>query len=280
MTHGCSMIKIKDVQCRSLLNRSGIPGIDYGINPYTGCAHKCQYCYAVFMKKFTKHSEPWGDFVDVKVNAPGVLEKQLRRLKISSAINFGTVCDAYQPIESKYRITRSCLEILQPYKHSVSVLTKSPLVTRDLDILQRLHESEVGFTITTIDRDIKRVFEPRTMPVQKVFTAIKTLADHGINTWVFVAPILPGITDSAASIRTLIKSSQNAEARYIMFDVLNPYPKVWQNITRLAAKHFPDAKKGMLSYKRDPAPYRNRLGNLIRKISLDFLIPRKITFGC
>ena len=217
---------IDTVQCRSILTRSKIPGIDFGINPYIGCAHKCQYCYAVFMKKFTGHTEPWGDFVDVKTNAPEVLRLQLQRLKKRASINFGTVCDAYQPIESQYKITRRCLEALIPYRHEVSVLTKSDLIVRDIDILKKLHDIEIGFTITTADNTIKHIFEPRTPPAARIFKAIRLLARERLSTWVFVAPVLPGLTDHPAAITLLIRSVQDAGAQYIMFYTLNPYPKV------------------------------------------------------
>jgi DNA repair photolyase len=273
-------MNIRMVKCRSVLNRSGIPGIDYGINPYIGCAHKCQYCYAVFMKKFSGHTEAWGDFVDIKENAPDILAAQLRRLKKRSSINFGTVCDAYQPAEIYHKITRRCLQLLIPYRHSVSILTKSPLVTRDLDIFKQLHEIEIGFTIITLDPLIKRVFEPHTAQAVRVLDAVRKLSQEGIDTWIFVAPVLPGITDRPQQLIALIRSAQKAGARYILFDTLNPYPKVWRNVNRLASRHFPEAKRNLRHYQIDPATYKNRLGTLIARIGLDHLIPCRTTFGC
>jgi len=274
------MINIGMVKCRSILNRSKIPGIDYGINPYIGCTHKCQYCYAVFMKKFSGHTEPWGDFVDVKKNAPEVLISQLQRLGKKSSINFGTVCDAYQPVESQYKLTRRCLQALVPYRHTVSVLTKSHLVVRDLDILREMHDVAVGFTITTIDNSIKRIFEPRTPPVSRVLKAIHVLSEQNIPTWVFVAPVLPGLTDHPGKISHLIRSAQDAGARYIMFDTLNPYPKVWRNVKRLVSQHFPAAQERMKQYAEDPEIQKNQLKNSITRAALDNLIPCKIAFGC
>lgn len=271
---------IATIQCRSILNKSKIPGIDFGINPYTGCAHKCQYCYAVFMKKFSGHSEPWGDFVDIKENAAEVLTEQLKGLKKKSSISFGTVCDAYQPIEEKCTLTRRCLKALLPYRHAVSILTKSPLAVRDLDILKQFHDIEVGFTITTLDSRIKEVFEPGTSQVNKVLEAMRVLSKNKIPTWVFVAPVLPGLTDQREQIVELIRSAQYAGARYIMFDTLNPYPKVWRNVMRLVSRHFPYAKPRLGEYAIDPVSQKRQLNSTITRAALDYLIPCKIAFGC
>lgn len=268
------------IECRSILNKSGIPGIDYAINPYIGCTHKCQYCYAVFMKRFSGHAEPWGDFVDIKTNAPAVLERQLTRLKRRSHINFGTVCDAYQPIERKYRITRKCLSKLIPYNHSVSILTKSPLVTRDIDLLKQIKDIEVGFTITTLDPKVRRVFEPGTAPPDQRFRAIEMLNRHGIHTWVFVAPVLPYFTDSERTITSIIRRTRDAGARHIMFDTLNPYPKVWKNVKRLVKKYFPEAIEQFREFKDDSDHYQNRLRRKITDIGFKNMLPCKFAFGC
>ncbi|MGB3479392.1 MAG: radical SAM protein [bacterium] len=268
------------IKCRSILNKSGIPGIDYAINPYVGCTHKCQYCYAVFMKRFSGHTEPWGDFVDIKTNAPAVLERQLTRLKRRSHINFGTVCDAYQPIERKYKITRKCLSKLIPYHHSVSILTKSPLVTRDIDLLKQIDDVEVGFTITTLDPMVRRVFEPGTSPPSQRFQAIEMLNRHGIRTWVFVAPVLPYFTDSQQSITQIIRKTRDAGARHIMFDTLNPYPKVWKNVKRLVKKYFPEAIEQFRDFQDDSDHYRNRLRRKITDIGFKNILPCKFAFGC
>lgn len=271
---------VNEVKCRSILNRSGIPGTDYGINPYIGCAHKCQYCYAVFMKKFTGHTEPWGDFVDAKVNAPEVLSRQLKRLKRSQEILFGTVCDAYQPLEKKLRITRKCLQALLPYDHSVSILTKSPLVTRDIDILTQLSSIEVGFTITTLTPKVLRVYEPGALPPTERFRAMKMLAKHGIRTWVFVAPVLPFLGDSKQSILQIVQKARKAGASYIMFDTLNPYPKVWHNVKQLARKHFPEALPHFHAYHDDTPRYAANLKRKISSIGFEHLMPARFAFGC
>lgn len=232
------------------------------------------------MKRFSGHTEPWGDFVDAKVNAPSVLEQQLIRLKKKSHISIGTVCDGYQPIEKKYKITRKCLSKLIPYHHSVSILTKSPLVLRDLDILKQIDDIEIGFTITTLDPKVRRVFEPGTSPPDKRFNAIEHLSRNRIRTWVFVAPVLPSFADSDSAITSIIRRTRNAGARHIMFDTLNPYPKVWKNVKRLVKKHFPEAAKQFLAFQNDKDHYENRLRRKITDIGFKNMLPCKFAFGC
>jgi len=274
------VIRVNEITCRSILNRSGIPGVDYGINPYVGCMHKCQYCYAVFMKKFTGHTEPWGDFVDVKMNAPLVLVRQLKRLKKKSDILFGTVCDAYQPLEKRYRITRQCLEKLIGHPHAVSILTKSPLVMEDLDLLKQLHDVEVGFTIVTLDDKVRRVFEPGTSPPEKRLHATSVLQQHNIRTWIFVAPVLPYFTDQASMLRKIMTRARNAGTRYILFDTLNPYPKVWHNVNRLVKKHFPKALSSFREYHDNRNRYSAGLMKKISAIALEERVSCKFAFGC
>jgi DNA repair photolyase len=269
---------VKEIECKSILNKSGIPGIDYGVNPYVGCAHKCQYCYAVFMKRFTKHTEPWGDFVDVKVNAPEILERQLKKLTQKSHVSFGTVCDAYQPLEVKYRITRKCLEKLKIYYHEVSILTKSDLVLRDLDLLKKIKNIKVGFTITSLESKIKTIFEPRSSPPQKRLKVLKTLSENKIPTWVFVAPTLPYFSDSEKMLRQIFESSQNAGAQYILFDTLNPYPKVWNNITKLIKKHFPKAIDHYNQYYDDITKHEKQLKKKIQRIARKYKIKHDFAF--
>lgn len=181
---------VKEVQAKSVLSRSGIERISYTINPYTGCSHGCRYCYATFMKKYTGHSEAWGDFVDAKVNAPELLEKQLSRAARGTII-LSSVTDPYQKLEAKYALTRACLDVLRDYDFPVEVLTKSPLVLRDADIMTDFREIEVGFTITTDDNRISRIFEPGAPSVGQRLEALRRLHEKGLRTFVFVGPVLP-----------------------------------------------------------------------------------------
>lgn len=269
---------IRTIRCRSILNKSGIPGIDFAINPYVGCSHKCQYCYAVFMKRFSGHTEPWGDFVDVKINAPEILARQVKRLTRKSAISFGTVCDAYQPLEKKYEITRQCLKALIPYKHEVSILTKSGLVVRDLDLLRQLKHCEVGFTVVSCNQKIKEIFEPGSPPVKKRYLAERKLADCNIPTWVFVAPVLPSLTDSEKDIQCLFRESKRAGAHYIMFDTLNPYPTVWHNMKRIVKEHFPERIEFLDYYYNNQEKYTRQLRRLITRTGRQYKLRTRFAF--
>jgi DNA repair photolyase len=180
---------VREIQAKSILSKSAIQ--DYALNAYIGCAHDCSYCYARFMKRFTGHGEPWGSFVDVKVNAPELLAREIARRK-KGRVWVSGVCDAYQPLERTYRVTRRCLEILVAHAWPVTVQTKSPLVLRDLDLLRGAADVEVGFTITTAHERIRRIFEPGAPPIPRRIEALGTLHAAGVATFVMVAPLLPG----------------------------------------------------------------------------------------
>jgi DNA repair photolyase len=180
---------IKEIQAKSILSKSQI--YDYALNAYVGCQHNCVYCYAKFMKRFTGHRESWGAFVDLKINAPELLAAEVKKKKIGRVWISG-VCDAYQPIEAKHMLTRRCLEILVDHGWPCTIQTKSPLVVRDIEILKRAVDCEVGFTITTADEKIRRIFEPGAPPITKRIEALSILHAEGIKTFVMVAPMLPG----------------------------------------------------------------------------------------
>jgi len=183
-------MKVKEIFAKSILTKTAISSFDYCINPYVGCGHGCRYCYASFMKRFTGHREPWGEFIDVKVNAPDLLRKQLKRAT-QGVIALSTVTDPYQPIEKKYQLTRKCLEALRDTQLSVNLLTRSPLCLRDVDLFKQLKEIEVGFSITTHDEGIKKIFEPRSPSIHARVKALRALRQEGIQTYAFIGPMLP-----------------------------------------------------------------------------------------
>lgn len=184
------MIKVRKVHAKSVLNRSKI--FDYCVNPFTGCQIGCVYCYArLFMKRYSGHREPWGKFVDVKVNAPEILKKQLKKAKVGT-IWISSVCDPYQPLEAKFEITRSCLKELVDKKFPVNIQTKSTLALRDLDLFQDIQTIEVGFTVTTDNEQIAGYFEPGANLINQRINALAKLHDAGIKTYAFIGPILPG----------------------------------------------------------------------------------------
>jgi DNA repair photolyase len=183
-------MKTREIFSRTILTRTGIPSFDYCINPYVGCGHGCRYCYASFMKRFSGHREPWGEFVDVKVNAPEVLRRQLKRAKPGSVL-LSSVTDPYQPLEKTYRLTRRCLEALLEHDFSVDVLTRSPLCLRDLDLIRQFKKIDVGFSLGTHDERVKALFEPRSPSLKSRAEALRALHRAGVGTYAFIGPMLP-----------------------------------------------------------------------------------------
>jgi len=195
---------IQEIQAKTILSDSKI--YPYVINPYTGCQHNCLYCYAHFMKRFSGHKEPWGDFVDVKVNAPELLRRDILHRKMGRVWVSG-VCDPYQPLEARYRLTRQCLEILAQNGWPVTIQTRSPLVLRDIDILLQGGSSfEAGFSVTTADDDVRRLFEPAAPPISERIRALDELHRAGIRTYAMIAPMLPGSENLAEQLAGKVDS--------------------------------------------------------------------------
>jgi len=134
--------------------------------------------------------EPWGEFVDVKVNAPNILRKQLKRAR-PGTVSLSTVTDPYQPLEKRYELTRRCLEALLDQQFSVNILTRSPLCLRDVDLFRKFERIEVGFSITTHDEEMKRLFEPHSPSIESRVKALQTLRQEKIGTYAFIGPMLP-----------------------------------------------------------------------------------------
>ncbi len=216
-------MRVQEISSKSILTKTGIGGYDFCINPYIGCAHGCKYCYASFMKRFTGHPEPWGEFVDVKINAPQVLSKQLKKPRKGSVL-IGTVTDPYQPLEKTYQITRECLKLLLERQMPVQILTRSPLCTRDIDLFREFHDIEVGMSIATDDEDIKQLFEPHSPSIASRIAALKKIHDVGVKTYVFLGPILPLDPEHIIDMITGLADS-------VLIDRLN-YPKKVVSIYR------------------------------------------------
>jgi len=188
-------MKISEIQTKSVLTKSNLPVGDYSVNPYVGCSHACRYCYASFMKRFTNHPEPWGEFLDVKY-WPEIRDAGKYRGK---ELFFGSVTDPYLPEEERYRRTRILLEQLQGSGIRLSIQTKSDLVLRDLDLIRTFPNARVGFSINTLDESFKDDMDSA-VSIERRIAAMKQLHDAGIRTTCFISPIFPGITDVQAII--------------------------------------------------------------------------------
>lgn len=232
--------KITEVECKNALVKSRIEGMDYALNPYTGCQHGCIYCYAEFMKKYTNHKEEWGEFVDVKINIVDRLRDQIKRTK-PGIIQLSTVTDAYQPLEETFQLTRGCLEILADFDFPISIQTKSNLVLRDIDVLKKIKDKDVGFTITCPDSEVERIFEPGASILEKRLEALKELQDNDIPTFVFVGPILPFFSDNIRSLQRLFRKLQTMGINKIYLDKMNYLKGKRKKIGSVLKKQFPHA---------------------------------------
>lgn len=201
-----------------------LPDADFVINPYTGCAHSCIYCYARFMKRFTGHEEKWGRFIDVKINAPDLIPKGAKKYE-GKSIFLSSVTDAYNPIEKKYELTRKIIEKLIPLNPDLSILTKSDLVLRDVGLLKQFKSCAVGLTITSLDDKVRKEIEPFASPVEKRIGALKKLKREGISAYVFIGPILPFITDW----KKIIEQTKNF-ADFFMFENLSVRGSIWRSM--------------------------------------------------
>lgn len=207
---------VKEKNAKSILSESKVS--DYTVNPYVGCEHGCTYCYARFMKRFTGHREAWGEFIDVKINAPSLLEHEIKKKRVGRVWISG-ICDPYQPIEQKYELTRKCLKILLEHSWPVTIQTKSPLILRDIDLLKNFEDVEVGFTITTADDMIRQIFEPKASTIEERIQALDKLHTECIQTFAMIAPLLP----KAEELPKLL----SGKADYVLIDRMNYHYADW-----------------------------------------------------
>lgn len=211
--------RIVEVPCKQALAPSLLAGYDWALNPYRGCAFDCLYCYAPDVVRVDRAS--WASTVFVKRAAPKVLAREVRR-RPRGVVGLSTVTDPYQPVERDLEVTRRCLEVLARAGWPVSVLTKGPLVTRDLDILARGAESEVGFSIATGDDRERRRWESRCPPVGARFDALARVADAGVRAYVFAGPLYP--ESSPEAVREIARRAAAAGAAEVMADSLHTRP--------------------------------------------------------
>jgi DNA repair photolyase len=228
---------IHEIQAKSILQKSGIPGADYVVNPYTGCTHGCVYCYARFMKRFTGHAEPWGTFLDAKINAPELLQKTLARRKtpLQGEVFLCSVTDPYLPAEKQYRLTRKILKALLEHQIQISLLTKSALVVRDIDLLQQFQQASIGVSMMTIDDVVARHFEPRASAPSKRLDALRKLNDAGIRTYAFISPYIPEIS----TIEEIVPALEGI-ADEIGVEAINTKANNWRGVECVLAAHYPD----------------------------------------
>lgn len=242
---------------KNILSVNDSPDIPFNtsVNPYRGCEHGCIYCYARPTHEFLGFSAGL-DFeskIMVKYDAPGKLRKQLASPGWEpQVIVMSGVTDPYQPIERKLEITRGCLEVLTEFRNPVGIITKNYLVTRDADLLEELagHQAaHVTLSITTLDRKLARIMEPRTSQPSRRLKAIEELASRGISVGVNVAPIIPGLTDHECV--SILEAAREAGATHAGYTLLRLPYGVKDLFKQWLQDHFPDRKEKVLNRIRD-----------------------------
>ena len=225
-------MEVRLVQCSTAASQSRLPGLDWAVNPYRGCGHGCAYCYAQDVTRFRPGS-PWGEVVEVKTNIAQKLKKELSR-RCTGVYGVGTVTDPYQPLEAEYELTRGCLSVLKRYGASASILTKSDLVLRDLELLVGWSGVEVGISVGTADAEICSVLEPGASAPRLRFDALRRLTEAGVATYLMAAPIIPSVSDSDAAVLRLVEAAEGSGVRRLIWDCWNPKPLARKRLTVVA----------------------------------------------
>jgi DNA repair photolyase len=210
-------VTYREVEVKSALNAvKGMP-FEWSLNPFLGCAHACFYCFSRAYHARYREKNVGSDFdrnVEVRVNIADLLRKELHR-KREGSLAIGTATDPYQPVEGKYQLTRGCLEALVDHPMPTSIITKGPLVVRDIDVLKRLDEKTdltVYFSVPCVDEEIVKRTDPGTAPPRQRLRALKMLRDAGLDAAVLCMPVLPGISDSEESLDAAARAASEAGA--------------------------------------------------------------------
>ena len=219
----------KEIDTKDLITKSNLPASDYVINPYVGCPHACKYCYARFMKRFTGHTEEWGDFIDIKRCAKPINVKKLYH----KSVFLSSVTDCYNPFEAKYQITRDVLKQLTQADCQITISTKSDLILRDIDILKELKNLIVAVSVNTLDNGFQSDMDHAGSITRRI-AALKELRKQGIYTVLFLSPIFPYITD----FKKIIEATAEFVCEY-WFENLNLRGNYKQEILQYIAEKYP-----------------------------------------
>jgi DNA repair photolyase len=273
--------KINEIQAKTILTKSGLPGADWVINPYNGCLYSCMYCYAAQIARWKHPDEEWGTYLDIKVNAPEILAKELTKLeKKHGSKNFGTiffssVTDPYVGMEPKYKLTNKCLQELADFEYAgnISIQTKSPLVLEDISILKKLQDVSVGFTITSLNDTISQFLEVKAPPIQHRLDALKKLNKEGISTYAFIGPILPHFLHNKQILTTLLDKLEQLGVEEVWFEHINLTGGIKKRLYDYLEKENPNLIP--LFDSANTHEYRETLGKLIS----EEMSERNLRFG-
>ena len=241
-------MKIEEKLCKTILVPSKLPDADYVVNPYTGCSFACAYCYASFMGRFVGQPiEAWGSYLSVKTNAVEVFQKDLDRLpeaRRNSTILLSSVTDAWQGPEKKYRLTQGIMQALvhAKYQGVVSMLTKSPLVTRDIPIIADLKNKEVGVTVTTTDDALGKFLEMQAPNASDRLKTLETLNRAGIPTYAFIGPLLPHYRYRTDQLEEIFRALADAGTSTIFAEHLNTSQYIRKRLDPLVVNLEPESR--------------------------------------
>jgi DNA repair photolyase len=239
-------VEYREEPCRSALNRVRGMMFEWSLNPYTGCAHRCTFCYVrAFERRADRPSdERYGRSIRVKVNVADVLARELSRASWErSTVVVGAATDPYQPAEGRYRLTRSCLEVLAAASTPFSIITRGPMIVRDVDVLRQgasRSNVSVTFSIPTIDEDVWRRTEPSTAHPRQRLRALRELVDAGVDARVGMAPILPGLSDRPEQLEAVVRAAREAGATGIWANLLFLKPGTREHFLESLAREWPD----------------------------------------
>jgi DNA repair photolyase len=245
--HGSDMrVEYREEPCRSALNAvRGMP-FKWSLNPYMGCFHRCTFCYVrAFERRADRPSDDlYGTSIRVKVNVAEVLRRELSRTSWDrDTVAIGAATDPYQPAEGRYRLTRSCIEVLGQYATPFSLITRGPMIVRDLDVLQeaaRRADVSVTFSIPTLDEEIWRLTEPSTAPPRQRLRSLSRLVDGGIKVGVGMAPILPGLSDKPELLAEVVKAARQAGACGVWANLLYLRPGTREHFLENLEREWPE----------------------------------------
>ena len=239
-------VTYSEIQCKSALNPVKNMGFAWSLNPYTGCEHRCAFCYvrAFELRADRPFDDRYGRTVRVKVNVAAVLRGELaRRSWRKETVVIGAATDPYQPAEGRYRLTRQCLEAMRDFANPAAMITRGPMIVRDIDVLSQLArraELHITFSIPTLDDDIWRKTEPGTAHPRQRLRAIEKLVGAGIDVGVGMAPILPGLSDRPEQLEQVIRAARQAGATGLWAGMLHLKDGTREHFMSVLKKHWPE----------------------------------------
>ncbi len=239
-------VEYREQPCRSALNRVRGMSFKWSLNPYMGCVHRCTFCYVrAFEKRADRpFDDRYGTSIRVKVNVVQVLERELARSSWQrEPVAIGAATDPYQPAEGRYRLTRGCIEALGAAATPFSIITRGPMIVRDLDVLTeaaRRAKVSVTFSIPTLDEDVWRKTEPSTAHPRQRLRALKELVDAGVRVGVGMAPVLPGISDAPEQLAEVVHAAREAGACGVWTNLLFLRPGTREHFMQALAQDWPD----------------------------------------